>query len=240
MLTSRIVSIHDLSPLDIDFMFRLMGAYYDNIKRETFEKDLNTKKGVLLVYDDRVSLCGFTTYDVFNVRYRNEIVNVLYSGDTVIQEEYWGHMETSRMFMSLLQKCRQECEGMLYWFLITKGIRTYRLLPLYFRFYHPSYHADTPSYEKELIAFLSDYKFGRYYKKDEGIIRFAQEGDYLKTEYAHIAENKLMNPHIRFFCDANPGYTSGDYLPCIAQIHRENLTERALRFMDHAVGGKAG
>lgn len=239
MLTSRIVSIHELSTSDIDVMYRLMSTYYDNIRRETFQKDLNAKKGVLLVFDDRESLCGFTTYDVFNVRYKNEELHVLYSGDTVIKEEYWGHIETSKMFMSLLQKCRQECEGMLYWFLITKGVRTYRLLPLYFQVYHPAYQADTPSYEKELIAYLAEYKFNHQYKKDEGIIRFAQEGDCLKDKYGRIEQNKLKNPHIRFFCDANPGYITGDYLPCIAQIHLDNLTVRALRFIGHPIGDLA-
>ncbi len=233
MLTNRIVSVKELSRADIDVMYRLMSTYYDNIQQETFQNDMNAKKGVLLVFDNRENLCGFTTYDVFGVRYKNEKFHVLYSGDTVIKEEYWGHMETSKMFMSLIQKCWQECKGPLYWFLITKGIRTYRLLPLYFQVYYPTYLADTPPHEKELIAYLAEHKFNHQYKKGEGIIRFAEEGDYLKNEYGRIAENKLKNPHIRFFCEANPGYITGDYLPCIAQISFDNLTDRALKFIDH-------
>ena len=238
MLTNKIVSIKELLSTDVDVMYRLMSTYYDNIKRETFEKDLNAKKGVLLVFDDRTDLCGFTTYDVFDVHYRNELVHVLYSGDTVIKEEYWGHIETSKMFMSLIQKCWQEYAGTFHWFLITKGIRTYRLLPLYFRVYYPTYQSDTPPYEKDLIDYLANFKFGHHYNKDEGIIRFANEGDRLKNDYGQIAQNKLRNPHIRFFCEANPGHNAGDYLPCIAQINLDNLTDRALRFIGHTVGDK--
>jgi hypothetical protein len=235
MLTNRIVTIKDLSPGDINIMYRLMNTYYDNIKRETFEKDLNAKKGALLVFDQEESLCGFTTYDLFHIRYENDVLHMLYSGDTVIREEYWGHIETSRMFMLLVEKCLRECPGPLYWFLITKGIRTYRLLPLYFRAYFPTYQSDTPPFERELIAYLAEYKFGDHYKKDQGVIRFEDGGDCLKNEYANIAQNKLKNPHIRFFCDANPGYIAGDYLPCLAQIHLDNLTHKALRFIGQTV-----
>jgi len=108
MLTNKILKISELSQVDIEVMYQLMSQYYDNIAKENFINDLNAKKGVLLVFDIRENLCGFTTYDLFQLSFRNEMINILYSGDTVISEEYWGHINTSKMFMSLIKKCREE------------------------------------------------------------------------------------------------------------------------------------
>ncbi|MCA9407934.1 MAG: hypothetical protein KC733_04550 [Candidatus Omnitrophica bacterium] len=235
MLSNRIVRIYELSQSEIEVMYQLMKQYYDNIFRDKFLKDLKEKEGVLLVLDGNQNICGFTTYDLYQTNFQNECINVLYSGDTVIRKEYWGQVNTSKMFMSLLMKCKEECNGLLFWFLITKGIRTYRLLPLFFKNYYPSYHVATPEYEKNIIKHLARLQFKEYYIMAEGVIRFEKGSDCLKNEFCHIDKNKKINPHIQYFLKVNPGYISGDNLPCIAEIDLDNFTNRALKFIDNVV-----
>ena len=61
MLKEKIVNINDLSTGDIEQMYQLMVAHYDNVQKDKFEKDLFEKDGVLLVYDKLNKIVGFST-----------------------------------------------------------------------------------------------------------------------------------------------------------------------------------
>ena len=168
--THDIIPVKKLSQDGIGHMYRLMQCYYDNISRDKFMKDLYAKEGVLLCRDEKNDICGFTTYIVFEICFKKEKITILFSGDTVIREEFWGQWGTAKSFISLIQKFLNEDKGKCYWFLLTKGVRTYRCLPLYFEKYYPSFQFETPQYEEELISHLSKLQFGDYYLENKGIV----------------------------------------------------------------------
>ena len=229
-LTHDIISIENLEPHAIESMYQLMRYYYDNLHREKFLKDLNEKEGVLLGHDENGEICGFTTYAIFEIYFKEEKIRILFSGDTVIREEFWGKWSTAKSFITLIKKMMECGEPKCYWFLLTKGVRTYQYLPLYFKEYYPSPQFETPDYEKDLIVQLSRLKFGNCYLEHKGIIRFNPPADRLKEKYLSFKE-KMDDPFIQFFMQKNPGHINGDELPCLARISIENLTSISHRWL---------
>jgi hypothetical protein len=61
--------------------------------------------------------------------------------------------------------------GSLFWFLISKGYKTYRYLPLFFREYYPRHTAPTPPWAQSIIDVLGRQKYPRAYDPSAGIIR---------------------------------------------------------------------
>jgi hypothetical protein len=117
-----------------------------------------------------------------------------------------------------------------YWFLLSKGYRTYIMLPLFFKTYWPSEKtAVDESGLKKALDILSIKKFGALYDRKSGLI--AANADYLNEELSVIPENKLSHPTIRFFLDKNPGYTKGTELACLTEIRMDNIQPPALRFV---------
>jgi hypothetical protein len=232
MKTSHgIVPARELNENVVEQMYQLMLSYYDNCRKEKFLADLYQKDGVLLVRDPNDDVCGFTTYVLFETAFQGEKIHVFYSGDTIIREEFWGRMSTVRLFIFLLRRYLLRPRGALYWFLLSKGIRTYRLLPLYFKRYYPAPDGVAPVYEKDMTAHLAQLKFGGGYLAKEGVIRPDPPADRLKEKFLLPAENKMDDPLSWFFFGKNPGCVRGDELPCLAHMSLDNLTPIARRWM---------
>lgn len=230
-LKGEIKKIDSLSYTEKDRMFYLMKCQYDNFKKDKFMYDLNEKDGVLLLYDKRRSIQGFTTYLLIETIFDNKKIYALYSGDTIVKKRYCGQIELFKNFGELLSKFLKEKKEPLYWFLITKGIKTYLILPLFFKQFYPNYFTNTPLYEKRLMVHLVSLKFGKFYIKEKNIVRIYPPADRLKKEFAYESYARLENPHVKFFLEKNPGYINGDELACIAKIEISNFTKAALKFI---------
>lgn len=229
-LTHKIVPVDHLNAAVVGRMFTLMEIYYGNMQRDTFVRDLARKDGVLLVFDDDRQVCGFTTYALFETEYRARPLSILYSGDTVIEERYWGSLATTRLFTALLADCLRRAPHDLYWFLLSKGVRTYQLLPLYFRTFYPRGGELTPCHEAELISYLAELQFGERYRPDSGVVRFGAGGDYLREDYDRRLKTGEQH-HADYFFRINPGYRHGDNLPCIARIGPDNFQPIVSRWL---------
>jgi hypothetical protein len=149
--------------------------------------------------------------------FRGDPVTALFSGDTIIDNEYWGSQALFNTFGRILYKLMDEHRGRkTYWFLITKGYRTYLMLPLFFRTFYPRFDEPTPPYEQGLIEHLAGEKYGNLYRKEQGII--AADSYYLRGEFADVPERKLGNRNVRFFLERNPGFRRGEELACVCEI----------------------
>lgn len=114
-----------------------------------------------------------------------------------------------------------------YWFLICKGYKTYRMLPLFFTEFYPNYRVRTPVYEQSIIDAYASKLYGGEYNRESGVIEYRTVKDKLKQGVADVGSREMKNRDIAFFCQANPGYIQGNDLACLAKIDRALLKKRA-------------
>lgn len=212
-------------------MFALMAAHYENVAPEKFLRDLSEKDGALIFQDGDGVIQGFTTFLLIKQTVANRPIQALFSGDTIINKTCWGQQELFRMFGALLRELIERETPPLYWFLLSKGIRTYLFLPIFFQTFYPNYLTPTPPETQAIMDAFARAKFGAWYLEQPGIVRILPPADRLTDELAAIPDAKREQSHVRFFLDRNPGYINGDELVCLAEISEENLTRAARRFV---------
>jgi len=225
MLTGHIREIASLTDADRDRMFRIMLRHYAGVREEAFRRDLSEKEGALVLQDAEGNIQGFSTYQFMHTRYRGEPIVALFSGDTIIDKAHWGTPALFDAFGRLLHRLLHENPGKrTYWFLITKGYRTYLMLPLFFKRFYPRFDQETPPYEQGLIDHLATARYDGQYEAARGIIR----GDsyYLAGEFAEVPPGRLRSRDVRFFLEKNPGYVRGDELACVCEISPESFRRR--------------
>ncbi|PIE34182.1 hypothetical protein CSA56_08570 [candidate division KSB3 bacterium] len=212
-------------------MFSLMCSHYENVSQRKFLNDLDEKTGVILLRDPTGTVQGFTTFLLMGHEHNTGIISAIYSGDTIVDRLCWGQIELFRMFGGLFRQCLEQQSTPVYWFLLSKGVKTYLMLPLFFQNFYPNYLAEAPLNTQKLMQELARKKFGPCYHHEQGIVRMIPQADRLQKEFAVIPENKRQNPHVRFFTERNPGYLDGDELVCLARIVPSNFTRMAQRFV---------
>ena len=221
--------ISELTSEETMAMLRLMQKYYSNVNEEQFIKDLAEKDKVILLYGDE-TICGFSTWMLFTHNNDGFNVNVIFSGDTIVDEKNrnslalpvaWGKL----MLLSL----EKFPERPLYWLLTSKGYKTYRFLPIFFNEFYPSYLHKTPEFEKSLLISLIHRKFRGGYNPVSCVLEAGEGAQCLRPGMADVSPPRLRDKHINFFYHSNPDYTKGDELVCIARCQPENLTPFIMR-----------
>jgi|YNPNPStandDraft_1061719.scaffolds.fasta_scaffold09214_6 hypothetical protein len=225
MLTGTLRPVSSLTEGDKARMYDIMVRHYAGVDREVFLRDMSEKDGVILLLSEDGAIQGFSTYLFMRTAYQGDPIAALFSGDTIIEKDSWGSPALFRAFGKLLYEFMTENRGAkTYWFLITKGFRTYLLLPLFFRRFYPRHDAETPPYEKGLIEHLANLKYNGFFDSDRGIITAASY--YLKDDLAEIPAARLKDPHVAFFLRRNPGYVRGEELACVCEISPESFRKK--------------
>jgi hypothetical protein len=232
-LIGRLVNVEDVTPQDRDVMFGLMDRHYAQVAREVFETDLAEKQWVIQVLDPHTEMvCGFSTQMMLKVAVAGRSVRALFSGDTIIAREHWGDSTLASVWGQLaLSLVDAFGEGDLYWFLISKGYKTYRFLPVFFREFYPRHDAPTPAWAREVIDVLGRTRYPDAYDPAAGIIRAGPGKDRLRDGVADITPERLRDPHVRYFAERNPGHAQGAELCCLAPLYRDNFNLAALRVL---------
>lgn len=226
-LTAEIASVPGLHPTAVDEMWRVFSRYYADVSRQTFERDLQKKNDVILLLDsgDR-SLQGFSTLQVYEEEIDGRPFVAVFSGDTVLEEAYWGQSALQATFVRYVIKVKLKNPlRPVYWYLISKGYKTYLLLARNFARYYPRHDAPTPRFEKRILDLLSVHKYGDAYVPAEGVLRFEECQGRLKQGVAPIDTGLLERPDIRFFVHRNPGHAKGDELCCLGRVDSGLLTK---------------
>jgi hypothetical protein len=232
-LAASVVSAGGLTAPERDAMFALMRASYDGLRREAFDADLAEKQWVILLADPADGrVRGFSTQTTMETTAAGSQVRALFSGDTIIERGAWGALALERAWMGLaIGLAEADPARRWFWFLISKGYRTFRYLPVYFRRYYPSPDVPTPPLEREALDRLAGARFGDAWNPGSGVIR--HPGDYrLRPGVGDIGDRELRDPRVAFFQRRNPGWAAGDELACLAELSRANLRpagERLLR-----------
>jgi hypothetical protein len=235
-LWAEVTLATDLTPQLVEHLYGLYADCYDDTDPVRFRADLQEKHWVILLRDIKTQMvAGFSTQMVMDVEVDRQQVWALFSGDTIIHPHYWGSQELVRAWCRLAGQLKARCGNRpLYWFLISKGYRTYLYLPYFFHEFYPRHDRPTPPFEQRLLQALGTAKYPSEFNLETGLIEHAGPHDRLKRELDATAERR-HNPHVAFFLQRNPHYREGTELVCVAEISVENMRSIAGREMEAAV-----
>lgn len=230
-LTARTVSVASLGRDTVDDAFALFAQSYTGVDRQRFERDLREKQKIILLRDRETgALKGFSTVLIQPIA-QPAPATVIFSGDTVIHRDYWGQKQLQVAFSRILlgEKLRAPRRP-LYWFLISKGYRTYMLLANAFPRAVPRHdRPDLPELRATLDA-LARSRFGDAYDSHTGIVR-ASGHEHVREGLAPVTPRHLANPHVAYFVARNPGHQEGDELACLADVRLVDIARIALRLV---------
>ena len=237
-VVGRIVSTPQLPAKRRDEMYQLMMRHYEHVRRDSFDADLDEKDWVLEISETETgALCGFSTQMLLHAELDGEQLTALYSGDTIVDPIYrhrnplaglWG-----RLALELIDRFRGET---LYWFLISKGYKTYRFLPVFFHDFQPRCDRPMPIECRRLIDAFAERRFGDAYDKRRQILPAQGEACRLRPGAAELTKERMADPHVAFFASRNPGHAAGDELCCVAPLTQENFTPAAWKVIGQTEG----
>lgn len=222
-LVSQTTPVCELLKKDTKAMYEVFSKYYQNTSYDQFMSDLKEKDVVFLLLDaDTSQIVGFSTLVNLYVTVDGQEQRGCFSGDTILEKEYWGQGTLGIAFLRYLfmQKLRNPFKP-LYWFLISKGYKTYLLMANNFKTHYPRYEVDTPAKERQIIGAFSRSLYGDHFNSNTGVITFSSVAskDCLKAEITPITKELLLkNDRIRFFAKRNPGWEEGHELACVAEM----------------------
>ncbi len=223
-IQSRIVSVSGITAADARSMYEIFVRHYDCVSVAQFLLDLSEKDCVLVLRNTEAAICGFSTQKVFRLDVGGRPVRAVFSGDTIVDRAYWGEQELGRCWCRYVSSVYwEEPDVPLYWFLISKGYRTYLYLPLFFESFYPNCAAATPAFEQRLLDSLATAKFPHDYRPGSGLVEFSKSQGQLKPHLAEIPARRLRDPHVQFFLKRNPAYANGHELACLAEISPSNM-----------------
>jgi hypothetical protein len=228
----------DLGPR-VDEMYTLFESYYEGTYAERFRQDLSEKDvAVLLTEPATGAIKGFTTVRVVGPKYHHQQCVVMYSGDTVVDREYWGEKSLQvsiQRFITLL-RLRTRPWWPVYWMVTSKGFKTYLLVINNLRNAFPRHDLPTPPNVQLLQHTMGALKYGGRYHEDSNTVRFEGALDRVADGVSEPTAADLGNPDIQFFVDQNPNYAVGDELLVLAEFRLRDLVPVATKMAKNWAG----
>jgi len=230
-LRSLVIPAGEVSDSQFATMLQIMRSYYLNVDDKQFRADLQEKDLVIILREGEV-IHGFSTWLLLEHEIRGETVGIIFSGDTIIEKEYWHSMALPLAWGRLMLSTLERNPGRrLYWLLTSKGYKTYRFLPVFFGEFYPTWVRQTPEFEKALLDSFAARKFGSRYNPLTGIISAPEGAQKLAPGVADIGDSRRKDRHIAFFEAANPGYANGDELVCLVRCCTDNISAFIRRYL---------
>ncbi len=203
-------------------MANLYFSHYDASDESRFFSDLNNKTEVLLINSEE-RLIGFTSLQLFDWEWEKHTINIVYSGDTIVDPAHWGQQALAFAWIARMGELKQQKPKIsLYWLLIVKGHRTYRYLHTFAKSFYPHWsqkHTDLAA----LADALARKKFGNEYNPTTGVVEFAQSQGHLRTEIAEATVAEQQKEAVKYFLKRNSNYRIGYELVCLCELATDNL-----------------
>ena len=231
-IVSQTKKIAACSDQEKETFYRLLCQGFLGVSWHDFMRDFQEKDAVMILRKEQSEgeIVGWSTLMVLTLSLPGEEVKGVFSGDTIVLPEYRSStgfgVELSHYF---LQAYEQFPRHLVYYILISKGWRTYKILPFFFKDYAPRYDKPTTAHDKAVIDALGMQKYPQHYSLATGVVTFSPQR--VKPESVDAMPVKT-DAHTQFFLRSNPGYLDGHELVCIARIAPDNFTpalQRVLR-----------
>jgi hypothetical protein len=212
-------------------MFTLFEQYYDHVDYSRFIEHLQEKTH-LFVFLEKTSkkVIGFSTI------FRKSIPQIakgdfLFSGDTVIHEDYWGNkMLQKSFFWFIIESKLRSPFSPVYWMLMSKGVKTYMMMRKNFHESYPNYQRSTPGVFQNVQDKFYKLKFGQDYDQDKGLILFKEKIGSIKSTLTPPSEKVLKSMDAEFFFKANSNFLEGDELACVAEIQFKDFFAHVFKY----------
>lgn len=232
-IVSQIQSIDTCTEQERQQFYSLLCQCFLGVSWRDFLQDFSEKESVIILRKEHSEgeIVGFSTLVVLTLALSDEEIKAVFSGDTVVLPEYRSSTGLGvQLGTYFLQAYEAYPQHKVYYILMSKGWRTYKILPFFFREFSPSYTHSTPESDEVVMHAFGRAKYARYYRPERNIIHFDGEATRLKPESIDALPNKL-DAHTRFYLQANPGYLCGDELVCVARITPANLATPLRRLL---------
>jgi hypothetical protein len=219
-LTACFKKIQYISILQLLEMHKVFVQYYHNANLHNFVTDMGKKTGVIILQEKNTKkIIGFSTWTELDITTDGKKSIGIFSGDTVVEKEYWGNKELQKTFVKQLLKTKiKNPQTSVFWLLISKGYKTYLLLTNNFPKHYPSHKSNNIKLE----SIVDDYCEQLYpdaYNKDNRLLNFGDNYQYLKDDVAEITPHMTdENLEIRHFTKLNPSWQQGTELPCVGEV----------------------
>lgn len=217
---ARYQPVHKVTVHDLRAMYAVFTRYYDNISLEQFIEDMSAKTGIIVLRDQNEDrIVGFSTLKSKRLRIGHRRVTGVFSGDTILEREYWGNRSLQVAFYGRMvrEKIKRPLSPV-FWLLISKGYKTYLLLANNFVRYYPDVEGRFDWLEPYVDAYCR-ILFPGAYSPDSRLLDFGEGSTHLKGEVTPITRTmRQHNPKIRFFEECNPSWQRGTELPCIGLV----------------------
>lgn len=222
---ARFTPIKRVSVKDIRQMYDIFCRYYGFTDMDTFVSDMSKKSGVIMIRrKDTDRVVGFSTVVSMNMEIGRMKGRGIFSGDTIVEREYWGNRALQMAFFRyvLKEKLKRPMTP-LFWLLISKGYKTYLLLANNFHYYYPHPENRYPQLEP-IVRHYCEEMFPGCYDAERGVLDFGENAQFLKNEVAAITDDLRQRvPKIRYFEERNPTWTRGTELPCVGQVNMASM-----------------
>lgn len=229
--TKRVV---ELTPSERATMFGLLSLEFLGARREDFIHDLEEKDAVALLHSQSCGgeIVGFSTFMLLDLPIEGRKVKAVFSGDTTVLPEFRTSggigVELGRYFMKALEAFS---EHEIYYVLISKGWRTYKVLPFFFKDFAPRHDTPTSINDKAVIDAFGAVKYPRDYNPDKGLIMFSRETQRLIPGSIDAVPPHDPDLHTQFFLKKNPTYLSGTELVCVGSVRTKNFAPPLIRLL---------
>ncbi len=215
---TRYHALKDITVQDIRAMFKVFCRYYENTSMDQFLSDLSKKNGAFVIRrkaDD--AIVGFSSLGVYKMEVDGKKVRGIFSGDTILEKEYWGHRAMNAAFVKrVVWEALKDPFTPQYWFLISKGYKTFLLLTRNFPDYYPHPQREN-DHMKHIVESYCRQLFPGYLDPAKMVLDFGEGYNCLKNHVTPISAELRKEADIAFFEQCNPEWERGCELPCVAR-----------------------
>lgn len=215
---TRYHRLDHISVQEVREMFKVFCRYYENTSLEQFISDLNRKSGAFIIrrkVDN--AIVGFSTMGIYHMTVDGKKIRGIFSGDTILEKEYWGNRAMNAAFVKrLVWEAIKDPFTPQYWFLISKGYKTFLLLTRNFPDYYPHPEHDNP-HMKHIVEAYCDKLFPGKLDRDAMVLDFGEGSNCLKSDVTPISAEQRQETDIAFFEKRNPQWERGTELPCVGR-----------------------
>jgi hypothetical protein len=158
----------------------------------------------------------------------------------VVEPEYWGPGYLIHAFFKMAGTFKAaELDAPLYWLLLVKSHRTYRILSSFFRQFVPRLGRPNDPHLLAIRDDLAARKFGEWFDPATGLIDFGVSRGHLAPALQNEELRAGGNPTVREFMALNAHSGRGVELTCLAEFSLENLRSYALSQFERGLNEEA-